>query len=140
MNRPGSNSSPTAEGAGAFIYVVDDETVLLEMAAVVLESLGYRVRTFLNAEAALAAFVGARPRPSLIITDYAMSEMSGLALIEECRRAEPQQKTILVSGTQEEEIYSDAPCKPDRFLAKPYRARELIEAVQAVLGPAGRPG
>jgi CheY-like chemotaxis protein len=140
MNRPGSNSSPTAEGAALFIYVVDDETVLLDMAALVLESAGYRVRTFRNAEAALAAFVGARPRPSLIITDYAMPEMSGLALIAECRRAEPQQKTILVSGTHEEQIYCDAPCKPDRFLAKPYRPQELIEAVQALLGPARRPG
>ncbi|MGA2864187.1 MAG: response regulator [Verrucomicrobiota bacterium] len=140
MNRPASNSSPAAEGAAALIYVVDDETVLLDMAAVVLESLGYRVRTFRTAEAALAAFVDARPRPSLIITDYSMLEMSGLALIAECRRAEPQQKTILVSGTHEQEVYSDAPCKPDRFLAKPYRAQELLEAVQALLGPAGRPG
>jgi len=119
------------------IYVVDDETVLLEMAAVVLRALGYSVKTFTDAEAALAAFAEARPRPCLVITDYAMREMTGLRLIAECRRVDPEQKTILVSGTQEEQVYRDAPCKPDRFLAKPYRARDLVEAVVAVVGRAG---
>jgi CheY-like chemotaxis protein len=119
------------------IYVVDDETVLLEMASVVLKSLGYSVETFPNAEAALTAFAEARPHPCLLITDYAMHEMTGLALIAECRRMDPEQKVILVSGTQAEHIYRDVPCKPDRFLAKPYRAKDLIKAVVALVGPAG---
>jgi DNA-binding NtrC family response regulator len=119
------------------IYVVDDETALLEMAAVVLKTLGYSVETFATAEAALAAFAQAQPHPCLVITDYAMYDMTGLALIAECRRADPGQKTILISGTQAEQIYRDVPCKPDRFLAKPYRAKDLIKAVVALVGPAG---
>jgi CheY-like chemotaxis protein len=119
------------------IYVVDDEIVLSEMAAVVLRARGYSVKTFTDAEAALAAFAEARPHPCLIITDYAMREMTGLRLIAECRRADPEQKAILVSGTQEEQVYRDVPCKPDRFLAKPFRARDLIEAVVALVGRAG---
>ena len=118
------------------IYVVEDETVLLEMAAVVLKAVGYSVKTFANAEAALAEFAEADPRPRLVITDYAMHDMTGLALIAQCRRTNPAQKTILVSGTQAEQIYRDVPCKPDRFLAKPYRAKDLIKAVVALVGPA----
>jgi DNA-binding NtrC family response regulator len=119
------------------IYVVDDETVLLEMAAVVLKTVGYSVKTFANAEAALAAFAQDQPHPCLVITDYAMHEMTGLTLIAECRRVDPGQKAILVSGTQAEQIYHDVPCKPDRFLAKPYRAKDLIKLVVALVGPAG---
>jgi DNA-binding NtrC family response regulator len=122
------------------IYVVDDETVLVEMAAVVLKALGYGVRTFANAEAALEAFAKAQPRPRLVITDYAMNGMTGLALIAECRRADPDQKTILISGSQAEQVYRDVPCKPDRFLAKPYRANDLIKEVMALVGPPGASG
>jgi DNA-binding NtrC family response regulator len=121
------------------IYIVDDETLLSEMAAMVLGALGYSVKTFANAETALAAFAQARPHPCLMITDYAMPEMTGMKLIAECRRVDPELKTVLVSGTQKEQVYGNLPCKPDRFLAKPYRARDLIEAVVALTGRAGDP-
>jgi DNA-binding NtrC family response regulator len=136
MNRPRQNASSKSEGSAPLIYVVDDETVLLEMAAVILKGLGYGVETFPDAEAAWAAFSEARLRPCLVITDYARRGMTGLTLIAECRRMDPGQKTILVSGTQAEHIFRDVPCKPDRFLAKPYRAKDLIKAVVALVGPA----
>jgi len=133
------NSSSVPETREGVIYVVDDEAMMLEMAAVVLGSLGYSVETFLNAEAALAAYAQARSRPCLIITDHGMPAMTGVELIAACRGVEPEQKTMLVSGSQEEQIFRDAPCKPDLFLAKPYRARDLVEAVTALVGPGGRP-
>jgi len=133
MNRPKADSSKLPTGAAAMIYVVDDEPMLLELATVVLSPLGYLVRTFRNAEAALEAYKAAQPRPHLIITDYAMHAMTGLMLIHECRLLQPQQKTVLVSGTVDEEIYSHSACKPDRFLAKPYQAKQLINAVVSLL-------
>ena len=140
VDEPGKEKFSSLPEAGV-IYVVDDEAMMLEMAAVVLGSLGYRVETFPNAEAALAAFAQARPRPSLIITDHGMPAMTGVELIAACRRLEPGQKTMLVSGTQEEQVLCGASCKPDLFLAKPYRARDLIEAVAPLVGPgARRPG
>ncbi len=134
MSRPTENTSSASGDAPALIFVVDDEVLLAEMAAVVLRAKGYEVQTFATAEAALAAFTAVRSRPCLVITDFAMPEMTGLGLISACRDMDPGQKTILVSGTQAEEVYREAPCKPDRFLAKPFRAAELIEAVQALVG------
>lgn len=133
MNGLAENTSLATGETAPLIYVVDDETVLSEMAAVVLRVHGYSVETFTTAEAALAAFASAQPHPSLIITDYAMLQMTGLKLIAECRRMDPAQKAILISGTQAEQVYRDAPCKPDRFLAKPFRAQELLAAVEAVV-------
>lgn len=113
--------------------MVDDEAMLLELAAVILEPLGYEVQTFRDPASALAAFTGAELRPALIITDYAMHSMDGMTLIEACRKLEPSQKVLLLSGTVGPEVYSNSPVKPDQFLGKPYHARQLIDMVKAML-------
>lgn len=116
------------------IFVVDDEPMLLELAEKILESLKCKIQTFTSAEDALRTFSTAKPPPDLVITDFAMHEMDGLDLIRECRRLNPKQKIILVSGTVDETVYSGLGVKPDRFLAKPYQPAQLAEMVQEVLG------
>src|SRR5258706_6779163 len=63
MNEPKANSSGRGKDAQPLIYVVDDEPMLLEMAAVILEPLGYKVKTFRDGESAVEAFTSARPKP-----------------------------------------------------------------------------
>ena len=133
MIAPEATSPQPEPQSKKMIYVVDDEAMLLELASVILRPLGCDIRTFRDPANALAAFDQANPRPALIITDYAMHSMNGMDLIQECRRIEPAQKTLLVSGTIGEEIFDDTSCKPDEFLAKPYHARQLIEVVKAML-------
>ena len=133
MNEPKAKSAEVGQSGGALIYVVDDEPMLLELASVILEPLGYTIETFRAPETALRAFESAAPPPALLITDFAMHTMTGLELTEACRRIRPQQKVLLLSGTVGAEICRNAPVKPDRFLAKPYQAKQLIEAVEALL-------
>jgi CheY-like chemotaxis protein len=132
-----SNSSnaiaESRQKPGPLIYVVDDEPMLLELATLVLEPFGYQLQTFRDPEEALRAFTAAKPRPAIVITDYAMHRLNGMDLIEKCRRIQPEQKIILVSGTVGHEVFHNAPIKPDRFLAKPYEARQLSDMVEAVL-------
>ena len=116
------------------IYVVDDEPILLELAAFILEPLGYRLKTFRDPEAAFQEFRSADHPPRLLITDYAMHQMNGLELLKKCKSANPDLKTLLISGTVGEDIYRDSPIKPDSFLAKPYHANELSDIVQSLLG------
>ena len=111
------------------LYVVDDEAMLLELAKVILEPLGYDVVTFTNSNIALESFRTANPRPSLIITDYAMHEMDGERLIKEVRRLEPAQKIMMLSGTVSSESTQTMASKPDCFLAKPYHAKQLKDMV-----------
>jgi CheY-like chemotaxis protein len=133
MNEPMAKSSGTANSGGAVIFVVDDEPMLLELASVILDPLGYEIKTFRSPESALRSFASAQPKPVLVITDYAMHSMNGIELIEACRRIQPRQKTLLLSGTVGPDIFHDAPSQPDRFLAKPYQAKQLIEAVKSLL-------
>ena len=125
--------SPGEQDSRGLIYVVDDEPMLLELATIILEPLGFTVRTFRDPNSALVAFTMAQPRPLLLITDYAMHNMNGMTLIEACRRLEPHQKTLLISGTVGEDIYCDSTCKPDAYVAKPYHARQLIEKVESTI-------
>jgi len=124
--------APT-NGARPLIYIVDDEAMLLELASLILQPLGYDIQTFREPSQALRSFMQSRHRPVLLITDYSMHGMDGLSLIDACRRVEPQQKTLLISGTVGSEISLQAQVKPDRFLAKPYQAKELVEVVRALL-------
>ncbi|MEI6193906.1 MAG: response regulator [Verrucomicrobiota bacterium] len=110
------------------IFVVDDEPMLLDLAAAILEPLGYEVRTFRDPRSALAAF--SKAKPEVVVTDYAMDGMNGIDLIQECKRVNPDQKTMLVSGTVDEHIYADQSARPDKFLAKPYQVGEFVQSVQ----------
>ncbi len=133
MSEPREKRASPRTGPPPLIYVVDDEAMLLELATLILEPLGYRVQTFRDPTRALRSFTTSQPRPALLITDYSMHQMDGLGLIEACRHLEPQQKVLLISGTVGAEITERARAKPDRFLAKPYQAAQLIELVNSML-------
>jgi DNA-binding NtrC family response regulator len=115
------------------IYVVDDDALLLDFAEAALRSAGYRTRKFVDPEAALQTLQKSRIRPTLLISDYAMGRMNGLELIEQCKAQAPGLKTFLISGTAGAEILLGAPVRVDQFLAKPYQAESLVQAVGRIL-------
>lgn len=133
MNERKPNSTSKPEADAKLIYVVDDEPMLLELASVILQPLGYRVQTFRDANSALEAFTKAKPLPDLLVTDYSMHAMNGMDLIQACRQIQPRQKIILISGTVGEDIYRNSSEKPNDFIAKPYQAKQLVDAVASIL-------
>lgn len=114
------------------IFVVDDEPMLLELAEAILKPLGFDVQTFRDPEIALKEFPAAKP--AVVVTDYAMGRMSGMDLVRECRRLNPRQKMVLLSGTVDEQVFADAPVKPDRFMTKPYQIHELTDCIRTLIG------
>jgi CheY-like chemotaxis protein len=123
------------DGGSPVIYIIDDEPMLLDLARGVLEAEGYRVKTYRNPSEALKEFRRASQRPALILTDYQMSEMNGLELTAACRRLNPGQRVILVSGTVDTGSCSESmdPDLPNRFLPKPYTAESLGRLVHELL-------
>jgi len=113
------------------VFVVDDEPMLLELAEAILRPMGCNVYTFRDPELALKEFP--KILPDLVLTDYAMGRMSGMDLIRECRRIHPTQKIILLSGTVDEQVFSDAPVKPNVFMSKPYQIHEFSDAISKLL-------
>lgn len=137
-NNTMSNAPSTTNGKPAddrpLIFAVDDEPMLLELATMVIEPLGFRVETFRDPIAAVRAFSLANPLPELILTDFSMHQMNGLDLIRDVRRIHPQQKILMVSGTVSEDIYKDSPYKPDAFLPKPYQTITLARFIAELTG------
>jgi len=101
-----------------------------------LQADGYDFKKFLDPESALEAFLKARSKPTLLITDYAMGKMNGLELIEKCKAVKPDLKSILISGTAGAEIVLGSPVRVDRFMGKPYQPANLAELVRRVLATA----
>jgi CheY-like chemotaxis protein len=122
------SKNPASGGSPATIFIVDDEPMLLDLAAAILQPLGYNVKTFRDPQVALKEFATAKP--VVLVTDYAMGGMSGMDLVRECKRVSPNLKIMLLSGTVNEQIYASESAKPDRFLAKPYQVQEFIELVK----------
>ncbi len=122
-----------ADASAPLIYVVDDEPILLELAATILGHHGYAFKTFTSPVLALESFSAETPRPALLVTDYAMNPMNGLELTEQIRRLEPGLKVLLVSGTAGEDILTGANSRPEDFLAKPYQAGKFMEHVWKLL-------
>lgn len=67
-------------GDMARVMVVDDEDVLLEMLAALVEELGHQPLTATNGQEALAILAKAPEPPALILSDVMMPRMNGVEL------------------------------------------------------------
>ena len=112
------------------ILAVDDDPIVLLNTATVLADMGHSVVQADSARAALALL--AENEVDLLLTDYAMPQMSGGELIERARQTHPGLSVIVVSG------YADVPegavLNVPR-LAKPFTDAELAEAIAATAAP-----
>src|SRR5262245_21636824 len=116
MSQANLKGSKAAKARKPLIFLVDDQPMLLDLAEISLQAGDYALKKFLDPEEALEAFLRSRTKPDLLITDYALGKMNGLELIERCKAAKPDLKTILVSGTAGAEIVLESPVKVDRFV------------------------
>jgi CheY-like chemotaxis protein len=115
------------------IYLVDDEELLLELAELSLLDQGYELKKFQDPQAALESFTQEPRKPSLLLTDYAMTPMTGLELSTRCKSAHPKLKILIVSGTAGPDIAEKCGVKVDKFLSKPYKPDELANTVRSLL-------
>jgi PAS domain S-box-containing protein len=116
--------------ARGLALLVDDEEVVRESTADMLEEFGYQVRQADSGEGALA-LVARGLAPDLLVTDHLMPGMTGVDLARTLRETLPDLPVLIVSGYAEAEgIAPDLP-----RLTKPFRSAEL-EASLAALTPA----
>jgi DNA-binding NtrC family response regulator len=134
-----SQSNPTQPssqgGPKTLIFVVDDSAMLVEFAAMVLQSAGYEVRQFTEPGLLLKALGEAEHRPALLVTDYDMGAraMNGLDLIVNCHKIHPSMKAVLASGTVDGSVTLHHAARVDRFLSKPYPPAQLKALVAELL-------
>lgn len=114
------------------IVIAEDESLIAEVLAIMLEDAGYEVASAPHGRAGLALV--REKRPALVITDFMMPLMTGLELAQAIRAdvAIAHIPIILASGAQG----SIGRAHPDAFnavLDKPFDEKQLIATVGALL-------
>ena len=114
----------------ASILLVDDDPAVREAAAEVLRAHGHAVTEAESLSQGMAALADA-PATALVITDYMMPGGTGGEFIQRARGAGLPQPFLLLTGYTDaaEDLPGDVP-----QLRKPFRERELLDAVDAMLG------
>jgi DNA-binding NtrC family response regulator len=129
----GEQNQIKPDRSASLIFVVDDAPLIGEVVEAFLKIEGYPVRFFENPEVAWKAFCDISPKPKMLITDYAMEPFHGIELIGRCLKIDPGLKTILISGNVTENIVQQFPVRPDYFMQKPFKSRQLLAAVAGLL-------
>ncbi|MBV8048468.1 MAG: sigma 54-interacting transcriptional regulator [Paludibacterium sp.] len=120
----------------AHILLVDDDPDLLKLVGMRLTASGYQVEAVASAEAGLNV-LGAR-RVDVLVTDWHLPGMDGLALFEEVRRRFPLLPVIILTafGT-----VPDAVEAVGRgvfgYLVKPVDGRDLLAKIEQALAASG---
>ena len=125
-------------GGSETILLVEDEPGLREVAANILESVGYKVLKAENGVAALSLVHTYREIIHLLLTDVIMPAMSGYELSLELRTSLPSLKVLYMSGYAGQQLapYADSASEFD-LIEKPFTRTTLLRKVRACLGGSG---
>ena len=124
--------APTGERP--WVLVVDDEIIIAQLIADVLEGEGYQIDTALHGVAALERLE--RRTYDVILSDLRMPELDGLGLFREIEHRYPDllHRFVFITGTSEHADYQgfiDDVKVP--VLTKPFDMMELVRVVRDLL-------
>ena len=115
------------------ILVVDDEKEIQHIIKMILKGKGYEISLASNVDEALLLLK--KETFNLLITDYLMADKTGLDLIYETKKSYPDMVTILITGSGNRNLFSEAINKGDIFsvIEKPFKSKYLQETVKKAL-------
>ncbi len=116
----------------ARVLVVDDDALVREVMVSQLEDQGYETVQASDGLAALA-WLEKGGTVDLMVTDFAMPGMNGLALIKEVRRRGNTLPALLLTGYADAAIQLAVQESNTQLLRKPIRGDELVERTMALL-------
>lgn len=114
-----------------YILLCDDEAHILHVLSLKLQEAGYRVLTAGDGREGLA--LAREHRPALVVTDYLMPKVDGLALARALRSDRKTQAIDLVlltarGATLAQEVLDDIPFSAS--FSKPFSPREVLQHIQ----------
>jgi PAS domain S-box-containing protein len=134
---PGADAASTSvtwKGQG-LILVVDDEEPLRDLATAMLSKLGFETLTAEDGGEAVERYKEYGDKISAVFLDFTMPVMNGDEVFAELLKVNPDVKVVLASGHGETEVAPRFPADACVcFISKPYRYRELAEAMRKTLG------
>ncbi len=119
----------------AKILVVDDEKRLVSLVRTYFEQAGFEVVTAFNGREALSTV--REEKPDLVILDLMMPEMDGLEFMRIHRSESDTPIILLTARVEDDDRVIGLELGADDYITKPFRPRELLARVRAVLRRAG---
>jgi type IV pilus assembly protein PilB len=116
------------------ILIVDDNQVILKILKNILESQNYLTVTANNGLEALK--IAVQEKPDLIITDYMMPEMDGMALITKLKSQLATRFIPLIMLTSKDEVDAEVEvinAGADDYMTKPVNPKRLIVRINRLL-------
>lgn len=112
------------------VLLVDDEPVVLMSLRETLRPEGYTIVLANSPEEALESV--RQHTFAAVVTDFQMPRMTGVALLVEVKKLRPEAVRILISAVPTTETMIDAVNQAEifRFILKPWRREELVQAVR----------
>jgi two-component system cell cycle response regulator CpdR len=108
------------------VLVVDDEPLILDDVAAMLEELGCTVLTAASGAEALQR-LAENKRIEILLTDVNMPGMDGYSLVHRAKRLRPDLKVLLLSGRESER--DDLP-----LVRKPFLKADLTRVMSKTTG------
>ncbi|NUR76651.1 MAG: response regulator [Thermoleophilia bacterium] len=116
------------------VLCADDDEDILSLVSLRLRRAGFEVATATDGDAAVA--IARAQRPALAVLDVMMPKRTGYEVLAELRGDESlrDMKVILLSArVQESDMARGLEAGADAYLAKPFKAQELVSAVEELL-------
>jgi len=124
----------TAEGQGELILLADDEPVIREVMAEVLESIGYKVIMAADGLEAFDLFKAHEQDIAIALLDLIMSRMGGAQLAGQIRAMKPELPVIFLTGYDKEHVLAGArPIQNSKTFAKPVNYDDLSHHMRKML-------
>lgn len=132
-------AAPIPRGAGQHILLVDDDTIAREGIRSQLQHLGYRVTAIADPRVALAHFLTRRREFDLVLTDYAMPELSGAEFAARILDVAPGFPVLFLSGYVDVQLPEKVRAVAGReLIRKPAELAEIAHSLARHLPPTPR--
>jgi two-component system response regulator RegX3 len=128
---PSTSGQENRMSTEAHILVVEDEPSFAEALTIGLEREGFRVTIVTDGAAALARFD--EVAPDLVLLDLMLPKISGLDVCRELRLKSQVPIIMVTAKTSEVDTVVGLEVGADDYVTKPYRLRELVARMRAVL-------
>ncbi|WP_080835858.1 response regulator transcription factor [Cohnella massiliensis] len=122
------------------LLLVDDEEKVLEFMEPYLREEGFEIATAANGREAIEKAKAIKP--SIVVLDWMLPEMSGIAVCRELRQLGPMGVIMVTARADEADKIVGLEVGADDYMTKPFSLRELAARIRSVLrrieGQAGR--
>src|SRR5918995_4492702 len=115
----------------ATVLLVEDEDSFVEALTVGLKREGFRVQIAHDGAEALEVFDAVRP--DLVLLDVMLPKVSGVDVCRELRRRSTVPIIMVTAKGSEIDTVVGLEVGADDYVTKPYRLRELVARIRAVL-------